>query len=164
MKIISIVGPESTGKTTLAQGLARCLGGVWLPEYAREYLNTPDYDVYDLKVIANEQWERERSILVACPSVAILDTDLLVIRIWWKERFGCVPEFVDDCLASQPNRQYLLTAPDLEWEYDPLRESRGDRDRLLQVYKETLSSFGFKYTLISGQGSARLSKAIAAVQ
>ncbi|MCY4144099.1 MAG: ATP-binding protein [Gammaproteobacteria bacterium] len=164
MKIISIVGPESTGKTTLARDMARCLGGVWLPEYAREFLETPDYDAHDLKAITMEQWERERSVLLACPRVTIFDTDLVVIKIWWNERFGCVPEFVDERLANQRNRQYLLTAPDLEWEYDPLRESRDDRDRLLEVYKETLRSLGFEFTVISGQGSSRLSKAIAAVR
>ena len=39
-KCIKIVlfGPESTGKTTLSNQLARYYNSVWVPEYAREYL------------------------------------------------------------------------------------------------------------------------------
>ena len=35
---IVLFGPESTGKTTLSQQLARHYHSVWVPEYAREYL------------------------------------------------------------------------------------------------------------------------------
>jgi NadR type nicotinamide-nucleotide adenylyltransferase len=36
---IVVTGPESTGKTTLAQGLAERLATTWVPEYARAYLD-----------------------------------------------------------------------------------------------------------------------------
>lgn len=163
MRIICVVGPESTGKTTLARELALSLEGVWLPEYAREYLLSPEYGPDDLSMIAEEQWERECSLARAIPRVAVLDTDLVVIKIWWQERYGQVPECIDERLSRQPRRQYLLTAPDLEWEYDPLRESQHDRVRLFQVYKETLGSLGFEYTIICGRGNERLARAIDAV-
>ena len=35
---IVLFGPESTGKTTLAKQLAKHYNTVWVPEYAREYL------------------------------------------------------------------------------------------------------------------------------
>lgn len=164
MRIISVVGPESTGKTTLARELALHLDGVWLPEYAREYLVSPEYGPYDLSTIAAEQWERECSIARATPRVAVLDTDLVVIKIWLQERYGQVPNCIDERLLRQPRRQYLLTAPDLEWEYDPLRESQHDRVRLFHLYKETLSRLGFDYTIICGRGAERLARAIDAVK
>jgi nicotinamide riboside kinase len=56
--IITIVGPESSGKTTLARQLATELGCLWLPEYAREYLQVlgRDYNEADLFLIAEGQW------------------------------------------------------------------------------------------------------------
>ena len=55
--IITIVGPESSGKTTLARQLAAELGCPWVPEYAREYLQASGgyYDEADLDVIAEGQ-------------------------------------------------------------------------------------------------------------
>ncbi len=58
-KIITIVGAESSGKSTLARQMAAYFGCTWVPEYAREYLgnlNRP-YDAHDLEVIAGRQME-----------------------------------------------------------------------------------------------------------
>lgn len=57
--IITIVGPESSGKTTLARELASLLGCPWVPEYAREYLEGlgSPYEVGDLGKIAERQME-----------------------------------------------------------------------------------------------------------
>lgn len=58
--IITVVGPESSGKTLFAERLAHDLGGPWVPEYAREYLAGLErpYTLQDLYVIAERQWER----------------------------------------------------------------------------------------------------------
>ena len=57
--IITIVGPESSGKTTLARQLAADLGCPWVPEYAREYLDGlgRTYEEDDLQIIARGQLE-----------------------------------------------------------------------------------------------------------
>ena len=59
LSIISIVGPESSGKTTLSVELAKQLGGAWLPEYARSYLSSSEYTELDLEHITHEQIQRE---------------------------------------------------------------------------------------------------------
>ena len=40
INIVKVVlfGPESSGKTTLSQQLARYYNTVWVPEFARDYL------------------------------------------------------------------------------------------------------------------------------
>ena len=50
LRKIAIVGPESSGKTTLARDMAKHLGTVWVPEYARMYLDglAKDYEVKDV--------------------------------------------------------------------------------------------------------------------
>lgn len=57
--IITIVGAENSGKTSLAIFLAAFFRCTWVPEYAREYLATLDrpYDEKDLEAITNGQWE-----------------------------------------------------------------------------------------------------------
>ncbi len=163
MNIVSIVGSESTGKTTLAAELAVHFGGVWLPEYAREYLRSDRYYQDDLLAITLEQWNRECAFVKASPNIGLLDTDLVVIRVWWQEKFGHVPEMVDECLARQCDRLYLLTVPDIEWQFDPLRESRGDRERLHQIYIETLHALDFQWAEVSGLGEVRTNNARRAI-
>ena len=153
---VSIVGPESSGKSTLAKQLAQSFDGVWLPEYARLYLTSPDYDENDLLAISTEQMLRERDFVESNPRIGFLDTDLIVIYVWWQEKYSRVPSFVEDHLHSQQDRHYLLTYHDLNWEYDPLRESRDDLKRLYNVYRETLEKFGFRFNVVSGRDSERL--------
>jgi nicotinamide riboside kinase len=58
---ITITGPESSGKTTLAQKLAQTFDTLWVPEYAREYIDQLDrpYLEADLLEIARGQVARE---------------------------------------------------------------------------------------------------------
>jgi len=57
VKKIVIIGPESTGKSTLCEQLAEHYKTSWCPEYAREYLlkNGTDYSFGDLLTIAKGQ-------------------------------------------------------------------------------------------------------------
>lgn len=57
VKKIVIIGPESTGKSTLCQKLAEHYQTQWCPEFAREYLlkNGTDYSFDDLLNIAKGQ-------------------------------------------------------------------------------------------------------------
>ncbi len=63
--IITIVGPESSGKTTLARELASSYGALWVPEYARKYLDElgRPYQENDLNRIAQGQLEAISALL-----------------------------------------------------------------------------------------------------
>jgi len=162
--IVSIVGPESSGKTSLAEAISVHCRAPWLPEYAREFLEgRPDYTEQDLEEIAREQASREVAIIEENPRLVILDTDLVVIAIWWREVFGHVPDWVVDHLDSQAPRHYLLARPDLPWKADPLRVSPHDRERLFGLYRQLLDEKGFSTTEISGQGESRVEQALSAL-
>ena len=164
-QIVSIVGPESCGKTELARVLAERFGAPWVAEYAREYLaGRPDYDETDLEAIARGQLALEQGALNGAPSVLVLDTDMLVIRIWWQERFGRAPDWVEAELRAQPARSYLLTRPDLPWEPDPLREAQFDRERLFELYRGALMERGTAFGIVSGTDGVRLQSALAALE
>ena len=154
-RLVAIVGPESSGKTTLAKQLAVATSGVWLPEYAREHLIDSNYTEADVLHVAREQLARELDLLHANPAQAILDTDAIVLKVWFSERFSYVPAFIDRHLESQTSRDYLLMYPDLKWQFDPQRESKDDLKRLFDVYERELSMLGFRYGVVQGKGKVR---------
>ena len=163
--IISIVGPESTGKTTLAHAMAAHFGVACVEEYARAYLaNRPGYDRADVEAIARGQMALEAEALGRGRLPVIFDTDLLVIRIWWQEKYGALPDWLTRAWHEQAPRRYLLTAPDLAWEVDPLRESPDDRERLFEVYRDALMAEGLRFDIVRGAGAERLAGALAALE
>ncbi len=164
-RIISIVGPESSGKTTLARALATRFRAPWVEEYARGYLSgRPTYDETDLDMIARGQLALEEEALKDAPPVLVLDTDMLVILVWWREKYGEAPDWVEAAVRAQRDQAYLLARPDLPWEPDPLRESQYDRERLFEVYRDALAERRAAFDIVGGSGQARLRSALESLQ
>lgn len=92
----------------------------------------------------------------------VLDTDLAVIWVWWCVKFGPPPTWLERALNAQPARLYLLCQPDLPWQPDPLRESRGERWPIHRRYVGLLSSRRLPFAEIGGSGAARSAAAVAA--
>lgn len=164
LRVVCAVGPESTGKTTICRELARRFDVPWLGEYAREYLDGRPYGPDEVAAIAREQMRREAALLAGAKSGVVLDTDLAVIVVWWRERFGAVPAWLEDAFAGQSPRLYLLCRPDLPWEPDPLRESPGDLDRLYARYRALLVERRLPFVEISGRFEARFEAAVEAAR
>lgn len=164
LKIV-ISGPESSGKTTLAQTLSRHFSWPLLAEYARSYLeeNGPSYTLEDLKKIAAGQMESEISMAAKGQSF-FCDTDLLTIRIWLDDKFGLHWSFLDAHLEAFPASHYLLLYPDIPWAPDPLREDPGRRVYLFERYLAEIQAIGRPYTLIRGKGPQREEQAVRAVE
>ena len=160
-QLVAVIGPESTGKTTLAIELAKRKGGVWLPEYARDFLTDTCYTEEDVLAVTREQIGRELDFVRSAPRFGVLDTDGIVLRVWLAERFGHVPTILEKHLERQASRIYLLMYPDLAWEYDRLREAESDLKRLFDVYESTVQALGFPYDVVSGVGESRTLKALA---
>lgn len=129
--------------------------GVWLPEYAREFLTDVRYTEEDVHIVAREQLSREQDFVNAEPRFGVLDTDAVVLRVWFAEKFGHVPGYIDRHLKQQSARIYLLTYPDLPWEFDPQRESRSRLSHLFEIYEEALHELGFDYSVVKGRGRER---------
>src|SRR5688572_29846161 len=123
LKRIAIVGPESSGKTFLAEKLATHYQCLWVPEYAREYLEkiTQPYAKEDVDQIARGQITAEDVAAKKSKSLLICDTNLLVIKIWMDHKYGSTPLWVDKEIAQRKYHLHLLTAPDIPYEFDALR-------------------------------------------
>lgn len=162
---VAITGPESTGKSTLSQQLAAHYNTVWVPEYARTYIETLDraYTLQDLEQIAKGQLALEARIKEEANRILFADTDLLVIKIWSEHAFGKCPDWVLQKLKQQDYNLYLLMGVDLPWEPDPQREHPHLRQYFYDWYKRELEALQVPYLEISGQHETRLEKAIGRV-
>ena len=88
VKKIVVIGPESTGKTTLCARLAEQFHSQWVPEYAREYLlaHGKSYSLEDLLVIARGQLALEDQAVAALGRVGSLDRQ--AIRARFEQRWS----------------------------------------------------------------------------
>ncbi|MBO3699372.1 ATP-binding protein [Fabibacter sp. E12] len=159
---MGIVGPESTGKTTLAKSLANHFQTEWVKEYAREYLTElgRSYTQSDLVEIAKGQVASENRIKKKAKRLIFLDTDLLVIKIWSEFKYGSCDPWIEQQLAMNRADLYLLTDFDIPYEDDPLRESPNQRGELFEIYKKTLIDSGSNFHVVKGDHSERLEEAI----
>jgi len=163
---IAILGPESTGKSTLAESLAGHFVATWLPEYAREYVEklTLPYIYDDVCNIARKQIEQQLYFEKYQPTNYIFfDTELIITKVWFEYKFKIVPDFVTEQLKSNFFDLYLLCAPDLAWEPDPVREHGTDREFFFDWYKWEIEQTGKPYVVVKGIGNERLECAIAGI-
>ncbi|MGJ3233698.1 AAA family ATPase [Marivirga sp.] len=165
MKKIAIIGPESTGKSTLSKSLAAHFNEPFVPEYGRKYLeeNGPDYNQSDLLAISKGMVILEDKMSSIAKKLLFCDTDLIMMKVWYEVKYGECHSWVLNQLRSHPYDFYLLCTPDLPWEADPLRENPNMRKDLFERYHKELVDSDLDYAVISGTKN-RLEKAIEAVE
>ena len=163
---IALVGPESTGKSALAEALATRYQTAWVPEYAREYINRLNrpYNATDIVEIAFGQLEAEEALLPKANAYLFCDTTALVEKVWLQNAFGQTDPFIESCIVNRVYHFYLLTNIDLPWQPDPQREHPHLREHFYNIYKNLLITYGFPFAEISGTGPARIEAAVQALQ
>ncbi len=159
---IVLTGPESTGKTTLAEKLATHYNTVCVPEYARSYiaaLKRP-YEAQDILNIAKGQLKWENDFLPKANHLLFCDTALIVPKIWSEVAFGDCPEWIENQLATRHYDLYLLMRPDIDWQPDPQREHPNYRVELFEMYREVLQNGDTPYVVIEGNYKKRFKAAM----
>ncbi len=174
MKKIVIIGPESTGKSTLCEQLATHYKTIWVKEYAREYLlkNGTDYTFENLLTIAKGQLVQEDTGLTKLstinhqPSTVFFDTDMYVMKVWCEFVFEKCHHWILNRIVERKYDLYLLCSTDLPWVKDELREypDLENRQKLYHHYKDIMVNQNVPWVDISGGYEERLGKAIAAVE
>jgi NadR type nicotinamide-nucleotide adenylyltransferase len=168
LKKVVIIGPESTGKSTLAQELADHFGCLWVPEFAREYLEklNRSYTFDDLFKIAKGQIDLENELSQGSKELLVCDTDLNVIKIWSKHKYGKVHPWIEDQIKMRKYDLYLLTDIDIPWQDDPQREHPDPAMRLyfFNLYRRILEGSGLPFCIISGNEIDRKKTAIEIVK
>jgi NadR type nicotinamide-nucleotide adenylyltransferase len=162
LKRICITGPESTGKSWLAEKLAAHYKTVFVPEYAVEYLTKhgADYKPEDILAIAKGQVKSESRFDKKANKFMFCDTGLIVCKIWSQVVFGEVDAWIEEMIGKHHYDLFLLMAPDMPWESALFRENPDDRDFLFNLYEQELISKNLPYRIINGHGYKRLEKAV----
>ena len=158
IKKIAIVGPESTGKSLLAEQAAEALQTVWVPEYAREYLKTLSgkYSAKDIENIGLGQDTSEQELLPKAENFLVCDTTPLVEKVWMEHAFGFCSNALYQTVLKGEYDYWFLTDIDIPWEPDPLREHPHLREHFISIYKSQLTALGVSYTVVSGSPKVRL--------
>lgn len=178
LKRIVILGPESTGKSTLCAQLAAHFKSSWVPEYARTYLqdtnNTYEYeDLWEIakgQQLGEENAEKNYYKMHASaenrPGYPLfVDTDLYVLKIWSEISFNKCDNRILSSIAQTKQNLYLLCNTDLPWVEDPLREypDLDMRQKIYQFYLDAMINQHVPWVDINGGYKERLEKAIESV-
>lgn len=168
-KKIVVIGPESTGKSTLSSQLSEYFHCPWVPEYAREYLlkNGMHYNYHDLLAIAKGQIGLEdKTMAQAKNGLIFIDTNMYVMKVWCEFVFGKVHPWILEQISKREYDLYLLCNTDLPWVKDELREypQHDTRKRLFDIYRELMAHQKVPFIEISGNYEQRLGAAVKAVE
>lgn len=183
IKKIVVIGPESTGKSSLCKALAAHYKTVYAKEYAREYLltNGTKYTFENLLHIAKGQIQLEENAITTLQNLAkntlhanflnpkplnlFLDTDMFVLKVWCEFVFEKCHHWILNTIATRKYDLYLLCNTDMPWVKDELREypDLATREKLYRHYKDILINQQVPWVEISGNYEERLQKAIEAV-
>ena len=177
LRKVVIIGPESTGKSSLCKLLAEHYNTEWCPEFARDYLlyHGKKYSYDDLEIIAKGQIELEEkvaSIVQGAPQnladnqtakkLLFVDTDMYVMKVWCEYVFGKCHQLILDEIVTRKYDLYLLCNTDLPWKQDELREYPDEQPRLelFNIYKDILIHQNVPWVQITGDYAERLQTAI----
>tara|TARA_B110000211_G_C13980235_1_gene509028 strand:+ start:314 stop:826 length:513 start_codon:yes stop_codon:yes gene_type:complete len=163
LKKIVIIGPESTGKSTLCTQLSEHFKCAHLPEYARLYLeeNGSEYTYDDVLLMAKGQIESESNFNPVTP-FHFIDTNILVFKVWIEEKYKLQVDWIEEQIEKDDCDFYFLCSIDLPWEEDPLREypDQKDRERLFARFHELILNSNKPFAILKGDESQRLQEAL----
>ena len=163
---IAVTGPESTGKSMLTQQLAESFGTVWVPEFAREYIDNlgRPYIEEDILEIAKGQLDREETQAALAKGLLFCDTELTVTRIWSEVKYGRCHPWILEKIREHAYDLLLLCYIDIPWESDPQREHPHLREHLFSLYQKELAGRDGPFEVVTGLGPERLQNAIRAIR
>ena len=173
---VVVLGPESTGKSTLCEQLANHYNTLNCPEYARQFLseNGVKYNYTDLLTIAKGQLtledeaiqKAEQLFMEKSKNKIVIDTNMYVMKVWCEYVFNNCHHYILEQINQRSYDLYLLCDIDLPWAPDEMREYPDARPRLelFTIYKELLINQNTPWGIVSGTGAQRTTNAIQLIE
>ncbi len=162
--IITVIGAECTGKTTLVRFLAGHYGVPWVPEAARVFVERERRPARrtDVEAIA----ALHRALVSGAPNGPFIfcDTDLLSTVAYARHYFGSCPRALSRMALGRPADLYLVAADDLPWvaESDQ-RGTEDDRALVQNRIRKLVKRSGSPWAEVRGQGQGRQEAAVRAI-
>jgi HTH-type transcriptional regulator, transcriptional repressor of NAD biosynthesis genes len=166
---VVLVGPESSGKSTLTKWLARHFGTQFVPEYGRTFQENIGRDLVlpDMLAIAQAHRASEDAASKHARQLLFVDTEAIVTRIWSRVFFDTEPEGLEALIQDERYHLYLLAMPhETEWHQDGwrLQPEYGERLRFAEEVRQALENLGRPYEVLTGSWEDRQAQAVAAVE
>lgn len=163
---VVLYGPESTGKTTLAKKLAEHYRTVWVPEFARDYLQQKwdkekkICEIQDILPIVKGQLALENELTKKANKLLVCDTDPLTTKVYSEAYYnGECPDPLTKVALNNIYDLYFLTYIDIPWVADDLRDRPLQREEMFFKFKAALDEFKKPYLILEGDIEERLKKA-----
>jgi NadR type nicotinamide-nucleotide adenylyltransferase len=165
VKRVSVFGPESTGKTTLARALAGAFGTTWVPEWARAILEMRGgaLDGLDYAEVVRGQIASEEALARDANRVLVCDTDPLLTTVWAETLLGACPTELVHAALGRAYDLTLLTDADVPWVADPVRYLPQGGGRFFERCEARLKQAGRRYIVVRGSWAERTAMAMSAV-
>jgi HTH-type transcriptional regulator, transcriptional repressor of NAD biosynthesis genes len=166
LRRVRIVGPESTGKSTLTAELAARFNTCFAEEYARPLLEPKAgrCALEDIPRIARGQRASEEALARQANRVLFCDTDLTTTVIWSELLFGECPDWIRAEAAARRYDLTLLLDVDVPWVDDNQRHFPERRRELFERFEAAFSAQPGALVTLSGDFDARRAQAVAAVE
>jgi len=166
VKRVCVFGPESCGKSTLAQRLAAHFRTVHVPEFARTWLEAAGGRVTreDMLLIARGQLAAEDALAREANRLLFCDTDALTTAIWSEALFGACDPAIHARANERTYALHLLLDADVPWVADPVRYLQNDRRAFFERCEAALCHDHRPYVVLRGDWEARFRAAVAAVE
>ncbi|MDB4887791.1 MAG: hypothetical protein JWN79_3229 [Gemmatimonadetes bacterium] len=158
---VCVTGPESTGKTTLAEALAARAGTAVSQEASRRYAEGKGsaLDASDVAPIARVQVALDDAAVAAArargATMVVLDTDLWSTVVYARHYYGDVPAEVLQAARARGSQLYLLCDVDVPWIPDGIRDSPDNREAMFAQFRDTLVAEGITPVVVHGSWEER---------
>ena len=165
---IVVLGAESTGTTTLAEGLAKHYSSPWTVELGRYYTMSlasakHDWQDEDFANIARLQQQYEDDLAGLSSGMLICDTNAFATKIWQTRYMGESTAEVDRIAKTAPADLYILTGDEIPFVQDGFRDGEHIRHWMHQAFVSALSDLKTPYIIVTGSHKKRLQQAIKAI-
>ena len=158
---VTVLGPESTGKSTLSSSLAG--HSTHMTEYGRVYdtkIQKGDWSESDFERIAKTHIEIRKQISLHAGPVLFEDTDIFATAVWSDFLIGGIPEKINRLLSIEKHADlYLILSPDVPWIDDGTRMA-GEQFTRIWFFDRTINlmkKYNANYKVISGGFNERRS-------
>jgi NadR type nicotinamide-nucleotide adenylyltransferase len=157
---VCLLGAESTGKSTLARGLAEAYSTVWNPEYGRPYteIGRPadaPWTSWEFTHIARMQCWYEDFLAGQANRVLFCDTDAFTTAVFHDVYLGePARDFAAE--AARLYDLYVVCGLDVPWERDAIREFAGQRRAMHERFLAHARRSGRPWLLVEGPPEARV--------
>ncbi len=158
LKKICIIGPESTGKSTIVSNLANEFNTVFVPEYAKAIIDSQNgqFCFNNVEQTALAQVRSEKALEFMTNKIMFCDSDVITTMCWSNILFNKMPNILHQIACTQKYDITYLLYPDTPWIYDSHRNITSNlhtnefRINMFNMMEQLLIKYNRKYVVVKG--------------